>query len=158
MSYNYKLIGTAGEYLVCSELSQRNILPLLTPKNNPLFDIIATNQDGSKYVAIQVKTMGQGNKQGWKLNKQIQVYKNNPNLFLVLVNLKQDGDNEVYVYKYDNFVDKVNQTYQTYIDKPHHRTGKPKKEVKFRWYNFADFAPDDYERKNDWTQITDALK
>jgi hypothetical protein len=46
MSYNYNLTGTAGEYFVCSELSQRNILPLLTPKNNPLFDIIATNQDG----------------------------------------------------------------------------------------------------------------
>ncbi len=82
--------------------------------------------------------MGHDNKQGWKLNKQIQVHKNNPNLFLVLVNLNQDGDNEVYVYKYDNFVDKINNTYQTYIDRPHHKTGEPKKEVSFRWYNFAD--------------------
>jgi hypothetical protein len=102
--------------------------------------------------------MGQGNKQGWKLNKQIQVYKNNPNLYLVLVNLNQDGENEVYVYKYDNFVEKVNNTYQTYIDKPHHITGEPKKEVSFLWFNFADFAPDDFERKNDWCQIIEALE
>ena len=102
--------------------------------------------------------MGHGNKQGWKLNKQIQVYKNNPNLFLVLVNLKEGGSSDFYVYKYDNFVDKVNNTYQTYIDKPHHRTGEPKKEVSFRWYNFADFSPDDFERKNDWGPIIDTLK
>ncbi|WP_373059988.1 aspartate-ammonia lyase [Zunongwangia sp. H14] len=157
MSYNYNLTGTAGEYFVCSELSQRDILPLLTPKNNPLFDIIATNQDGSRYVAIQVKTMGHGNKQGWKLNKQIQVYKNNPNLFLVLVNLTEGGNSDFYVYQYDKFVEKVNCTYQAYIDKPHHITGKPKKEVNFRWYNFADFAPDDFERKNDWAPIIENL-
>lgn len=58
MSYNNNLTGNAGEYFVCSELSKLNILPLITPKNNPLFDIIATNEDGSKHVAIQVKTMG----------------------------------------------------------------------------------------------------
>ena len=52
---------------------------VFTPKNNPLFDIIATNEDGSKHVAIQVKTMGLQNEQGWKLSKQIIVKKNNPN-------------------------------------------------------------------------------
>ena len=68
MKNTYNLTGNAGEYFVCSELSKLNILPLITPKNNPLFDIIATNLDGSKHVAIQVKTMGINNKQGWKLH------------------------------------------------------------------------------------------
>ena len=56
-------------------MSKLNILPLITPKNNPLFDIIATNEDGSKHVAIQVKTMSLQNEQGWKLSKQIIVKK-----------------------------------------------------------------------------------
>jgi hypothetical protein len=99
MKNTYNLIGNAAEYFVCSELSKLNILPLITPKNNPLFDIIATNADGSKYVAIQVKTMGLNNEQGWKLYKQIAVKKNNPNLFLALVNLKTKAQNEFYIFQ-----------------------------------------------------------
>ena len=34
------MIGNAGEYYVCAELCKRNILALITPKNNPLFEIL----------------------------------------------------------------------------------------------------------------------
>lgn len=153
MKNTYNLTGNAGEYFVCSELSKLNILPLLTPKNNPLFDIIATNNDGSKHVAIQVKTMGLKNEQGWKLSTGITTRKNNPNLFLALVNLKTNAPNEFYLYQYDDFVDRVNETYINYIDKPHSRTGEAKKDVKFRWFNFSDFNEDDRSRKNDWSII-----
>ena len=37
------MIGVAGEYYVCAELCRRNILALVTPKNNPLFDIVAAD-------------------------------------------------------------------------------------------------------------------
>ena len=37
------MIGNAGEYYVCAELCRRNILALITPKNNPLFDIVASD-------------------------------------------------------------------------------------------------------------------
>lgn len=158
MKHAYNLTGNAGEYFVCSELSKFNILPLLTPKNNPLFDIIATNQEGSKHVVIQVKTMGLKNKQGWKLSTAITTKKNNPNLFLALVNLKTNSPNEFYIYKYDDFVERVNQTYLNYIGKPHFRTGLIKKEVKFRWFNFADFSAEDISRKNDWSLIVNELK
>ena len=47
--------GMAGEYFVCAELCKLNILALLTPKNNPLFDVVASNPAGSKSVSIQVK-------------------------------------------------------------------------------------------------------
>ncbi|OMP30071.1 aspartate-ammonia lyase [Mangrovimonas sp. DI 80] len=151
------LIANAGEFFVCAQLSKKGILTLLTPKNNPLFDIIATDNLGSKHVAIQVKTMGIGNKQGWKLNKQITVKKNNPNLFLILVDLKEDGLNNFYVYLYDDFVDKVNETYQEYITKPHARTGEPKKDVSFRWFNYKDFKSQDHSKKNKWDLIFDKL-
>jgi len=157
MSSNNNLTGNAGEYFVCSELSKLNILPLMTPKNNPLFDIIVTNLDGSKHIAIQVKTMGLQNKQGWKLSKQITHKKNNPNLFMVLVDLKENAQNEFYVYKYDDFVEKVNNLYKVYMEQPHYLTGNRKKEVSFRWYNYKDFTDDDYSRKNDWSRIEQLL-
>ena len=40
------MIGNAGEYYVCAELCKRNILALITPKNNPLFDIVASDPEG----------------------------------------------------------------------------------------------------------------
>ena len=44
MINNYNLTGNAGEYFVCSELSKLNFISLMTPKNNPLFDVIATTE------------------------------------------------------------------------------------------------------------------
>jgi hypothetical protein len=65
------LVGTAGEYYVCAELCRRGYLALLTPKNNPLFDVVATNADGTTAVSIQVKTRSIHNKVGWKLGAQV---------------------------------------------------------------------------------------
>ena len=49
------MIGNAGEYYVCAELYRRNILALITPKNNPLFDIVASDPEGKCSVQIQIK-------------------------------------------------------------------------------------------------------
>src|SRR6266516_3431533 len=64
------LVGTAGEYYVCAELCRMGYLALLTPKNNPLFDVVATNVDGTTSVSIQVKTRSVDNNQGWKLSNK----------------------------------------------------------------------------------------
>lgn len=157
MKHTYNLTGNAGEYFVCSELSKRNILPLLTPKNNPLFDIIATNPDGTKHIVIQVKTMGLENKQGWKLNKQIMIKKNNPNLFLALVDLKTNAPNEFYIFSYDDFVEKVTKVYTDYIVQPHKKSGLQKKEVGFRWFDYKNFNEEDKARKNDWSLLVEQL-
>jgi len=61
------LVGVTGEYYVCAELGKIGVLALLTPKNNPLFDIVAVSPDASRTVTIQVKTMSEHNKAGWKL-------------------------------------------------------------------------------------------
>jgi hypothetical protein len=65
------LVGNAGEYYVCAELCIRGNTALLTPQNNPLFDIVATTPEGDKSVHIQVKTRSVENKQGWKPGKDI---------------------------------------------------------------------------------------
>src|SRR5712671_4962019 len=84
------LTGTAGEYYVCAELCRRGYLALLTPKNNPLFDVVATNVDGTTSVSIQVKTRSVNNTQGWKLGNQIGPAETPGVPFIVLVNLHDD--------------------------------------------------------------------
>lgn len=143
------MIGTAGEYYVCAELCRRNILALPSSKNNPLFDILASDTEGRRTVAIQVKTMGLKNEIGWKLGKDIEICHGNPNLFVVLVNMKENGTNEFYIYGHDEFANKVRERYEDHIRTPK-RNGEPRKEVGFRWYDFKFFTADDYRRKNKW--------
>jgi len=149
------LVGTAGEYYVCAELCKRGYLALMTPKNNPLFDVVVSNSDGSKTVSIQVKTRSIHNKQGWKLGKDITEKKNNPNLFVILVNLEEDYP-EFYIYEYDELADIVERNYQKYISTPK-RDGSQRQEVPFRWHDIKNFTEDDKNRKNKWELIEKRL-
>jgi hypothetical protein len=150
------LIGTAGEYFVCAELCRLGYLALLTPKNNPLFDVVATTADGKKSVSIQVKTRSIHNKQGWKLGANFSVGPSPENLFVVLVNLKESGLPDFLVYDYSTLADRVNAVYRSYIDIPK-RDGQPRKEVGFRWFDEASFTREDRARINNWRPILTAL-
>lgn len=142
------LTGATGEYFVCAELGKQGILALLTPKNNPLFDVVAINADATKTVSIQVKTMSIGNKQGWKLGKDICTPKNNPNLFVVLVNLTGTTV-DYYIFTYDELSIKVSNLYTAYLNTPK-RNGGQRKDIDFRWFNLNEFTEDDFARKNNW--------
>ncbi len=146
------ITGVTGEYFVCAELGYRNILAIPTPKNNPLFDLLATDLEAERIVAIQVKTMSKNNKQGWRLGKGITVRKNNPNLFTILVNLKEGGVCDYYVYQYDELSEKIEKTYQIYISTKK-KDGNARKEVDFRWFNLNDFTLEDHNKKNDWSVL-----
>lgn len=127
------LVGTAGEYYVCAELCRRGYLALLTPKNNPLFDVVATDLEGERSVSIQVKTRSIQNTQGWKLGTDIARGHGAPSLFVVLVNLVSSGLPEFYVYEYSVLSQRVAAVYRDYMSKPK-RDGSPKKEVGFEWH------------------------
>ena len=142
------LTGVTGEYFVCAELGKRDILALLTPKNNPLFDVVAVSQDAKRTVTIQVKTMSERNKQGWKLGVDICERKNNPLLYTILVNLTSD-EIEYYIYEYDVLSERVEAAYTQYLAVPK-RDGNPRKDIKFRWYDLKNFIEDDHSRKNNW--------
>jgi hypothetical protein len=145
------LIGVTGEYFVCAELGKRGVLALLTPKNNPLFDIVAVTTDASKAISIQVKTMSETNKQGWKLGVDICQRKNNSNLYTVLVNLT--GTEPIfYIYEYDVLSERVENLYKEYLLKPK-KDGGQRKDIAFRWFNFSDFIEDDRQRKNKWALL-----
>jgi hypothetical protein len=150
------LVGTAGEYYVCAELCKPGYLALLTPKNNPLFDVVATHPDGTRSVSIQVKTRSVHNPQGWKFGSDIATGKAPPGLFVVLVNLEASGLPQFYVYEYPGLSKRVAQVYQAYISKLK-RDGSPKKEVGFRWFDEVSFNDDDHSRKNNWRPILKVL-
>lgn len=142
------LTGTTGEYYVCAELGRHGVLALLTPKNNPLFDIVAVNPDASRMVSIQVKTMSQRNKQGWKLGMDICTQKNNSNLFTVLVNLTSKQV-DYYIFEYDYLSKKVQTLYSNYLSKPK-RNGEQRKDIAFRWLDLKDFTQEDKIHLNNW--------
>ncbi len=146
------LVGNAGEFYVCAELSRRGYLALITPKNNPLFDIVAAAPDGKKTAYVQVKTRSVGNTIGWKFGKDITIRENNRNFFVVLVNLQEDGLSEFYVYKHDELADIVDGNYKDYLAKPK-QDGSKRKDVSFRWHDERDFTKKDRNRLNNWTPI-----
>jgi hypothetical protein len=150
------LVGTAGEYYVCAELCRLGYLALLTPKNNPLFDIVATDPMGERSVSIQVKTRSVQNKYGWKLGANISSGHAPSSLFVVLVNLEKSGLPDFYIYEYPILAGRVSQVYVEYISKPK-RDGSPRMEVGFRWFDEVSFNEDDRSRKNNWQPIINAL-
>jgi len=79
------LSGVAGEYLVAGELSRRGYIASITLRNSKGVDILASNENASKTVGIQVKT-NQRTEKGWLLNKKAEHYVSS-NLFYILVNL-----------------------------------------------------------------------
>ena len=146
------MIGNAGEYYVCAELCRRNVLALITPKNNPLFDIVASDPEGKRSIQIQVKTMSIDNKQGWKLGVNMTKKHNNPKLFVVLVNMHNQKPNDYYIYKYDDFAQRINEVYKEYISAKK-KDGTSKKELKFRFFDFRYFKKKDHNRRNKWSLL-----
>lgn len=80
------LTGVAGEYFVAAELSRMGHVASITLRNTKGIDVVASNQDSSKSVAIQVKT-NRGTKKSWMLNKKAEGYCGD-NLYYVFVNLR----------------------------------------------------------------------
>jgi hypothetical protein len=151
------LVGAAGEYYVCAELCRLGVLAVLTPKNNPIFDVIATSADGRYSVTIQVKTRSVGNTLGWKLSVDIADPKKEKGQFVVLVNLHGDKLPDFYIYTPKELATRVAAVYEKYISTPK-RDGSKKKDVGFRWWDEVSFSEADHARKNDWALITSALQ
>lgn len=150
------LIGNAGEYYVCAELSKLGYLALITPKNNPLFDIVVATADGTRTVYVQVKTRSIQNKQGWKFGSDMSESSGNSDMFAVLVNLRDDDSPEFYVYEYDVLAETVAENYDLYLSTPK-RDGGKHKEVSFRWHDENRFSDADRQRRNNWEPIKRVL-
>ena len=151
------LVGIAGEYYVCAEICRRGNLALITPKNNPLYDVVATNPRGTRSIAIQVKTRSPRNTQGWKFGQNMASEKGNRELYVVLVSLGPAGSSpEFFVYQFDDLARRVARHFERYLGKKK-RDGTDRKDPGFRWFDTKNFEEDDRSRKNCWDLIQRAL-
>ena len=85
---SYNITGVSGEYFVAAELSRRGWVAVLTLKNTPNIDLIATTPNGERTINIQVKTRSVRNRQGWILNKSIESRVPGDNFYVAFVDLK----------------------------------------------------------------------
>lgn len=82
------LSGVAGEYYVAAELTKLGYIASITLRNTKGVDILCSNADATKSVAIQVKTNRRSGRH-WVLNSKCEDYYAD-NLFYVFVCLNDN--------------------------------------------------------------------
>lgn len=111
------LSGVAGEYFVAAELTKRGHIASITLRNTKGVDILCSNSDASKSVAIQVKT-NRSSPRSWVLNQKSEDYFAD-NLFYVFVNL---NDNEsapdYFIVPSKEVANHTKVTHQEWLDTP----------------------------------------
>jgi len=111
------LTGVSGEYFVAAELSRRGYIASITLRNTKGIDVLASNEDASKSVGIQVKTNHIKRKK-WLLNKKSEDY-HNKNLYYVFVNLKDVGEKpEYHIVPSQKVADYVTKTHREWLATP----------------------------------------
>lgn len=115
----YNITGVSGEYFAAAELSRRGWIAVLTLKNTPNIDLIATTPDGSRTVNIQVKTRSVGNRQGWILTKGIETIVPNNNFYIVFVDLQGiDSKPDYFIIPKNLFAEWVAKRHQDWLAAP----------------------------------------
>jgi hypothetical protein len=82
-----QMIGAAGEHFVLSQLLRRGLIAAQAPAGAPNCDLIVTDPEGQRLVAVQVKSII--NPLGWPMNAKHEKLRS-PTLFYVLVNFGTD--------------------------------------------------------------------
>ena len=126
----YNITGVAGEYFAAAELSRRGWIAVLTLKNTPNIDLIATTPDGKRTVNIQVKPRSIANRQGWILNKGIETLVPKSNFYIAFVDLQgMDSKPDYYVIPKNLFAKWIAKRHQDWLAAPgrngHVRTDNP---------------------------------
>lgn len=126
------LTGVSGEYFVAAELSRRGYIASITLRNTKGIDILASNQDTSKSVGIQVKT-NHGKRKAWILNQKAENYFEE-NLFYIFVKLK--GTNErpdFYIVPSKVVAEYIEKSHREWLNTPG-KKGKPHKDNPMRMF------------------------
>ena len=111
------LSGVAGEYFVAAELSARGYIASITLRNTKGVDIVCSNSDASKSVAIQVKT-NRGANRSWVLNQKGEDYFAD-NLFYVFVNLNNsERAPDYFVVPSKIVATHIKESHQTWLNTP----------------------------------------
>ena len=127
------LVGVAGEYFVAAELSKLGYIASITLRNTRGIDIIATNEEGSNTVNIQVKTKSHKNK--WVMSEKNELVKDK-NIFYVFVSLNDGFSRPDYHISPSSDVAKfIKNDHQKWLDTPG-KSGQKHNDTKMRqWYD-----------------------
>ena len=133
------LAGTSGEYFVAAELSRRGYIASITLKNTKGIDILVSNEEASKTVAIQVKT-NSSERKAWVLNEKAEEYKG-PALYYVFVNLKNKVDvrPDFHIVPSEVVANYIKKEHDEWLLTPGKR-GQPHKETPMRMFGDKDDA------------------
>jgi len=111
------LSGVAGEYFVAGELSHLGYIASITLRNTKGIDILVSNSNATRQVAIQVKT-NQGTKPEWVLNKKAEDFYSD-NLYYVFVTLKNTKERpDFYVVPSKVVADYVRRDHRQWLETP----------------------------------------
>ena len=129
-------IGIAGEYFVAAELTRKGYVASLTGKNTKMIDILASNKDGSKSVAIQVKTCNNQKKDKWMMNESAEKGFSD-NLYYVLVNMNEGQMPSYYIIPSTFVAQKMKAEYELWLKTPG-KQGQKHNTTAMRTFTFAD--------------------
>ena len=110
------LSGISGEYFVAAELSRRGFITTLTLKNTKGVDILASDQEAIKTIAIQVKTTTK-NKNEWMLSDKSESFISD-NHFYVLVRLNNFLPPTFHIVPSKIVAENIKTSHQKWLDTP----------------------------------------
>jgi hypothetical protein len=155
------IIGNAGEYLVVGELLKRGIVAAPAPRNNPGFDVLATN--GFKSLNIRVKTKTEAaDSWVWICKKDGEtIFKNlgGEEDVTVLVDLgSEQTPPEYYVIKTLELDERLKGIHKWWLNAPSKRGEKHNPNNKMRRIGFSEHHKDWLiQRKGAWSLILKTL-
>lgn len=144
------LSGVSGEHFVAAELSRRGCIASLTSKNTKGIDLLASNEDASRTVGIQVKT-NQGSRKAWLLNEKCEEFYSDT-LFYVFVNLNGLGEASYYIVPSTTVANRIKEAHQAWLNAPG-KKGQSRKDTSMRMF---DDQKDTYLNK--WDLLNLALR
>ncbi len=129
------LTGIAGEFFVAAELSRRGYIASLTLRNTKGIDILASNQDATKSVGIQVKA-NKGSNTKWLLSQKAE-RDIADHLCYLFVNLNETAPPTYYIVPRKVVADYVRETHANWLKTPG-KTGAPHQDTTMRVFEDPD--------------------
>lgn len=143
-------IGIAGEFFVAAELTRRGYVASLTSKNTKAIDILASNKEGSKTVAIQVKTSDNKKTNRWKMSEASEKVISE-NLFYILVNMREGEIPNYYIVPSAVVATKIKTDYENWLAMPG-KKGQKRNPTTMRIFTFEDSEQEE-NYKDAWESL-----
>ena len=127
--------GHIGEKVVLTELARKNYIVALLDDRAKMFDLIAMNELGTKFCAIQVKT-NQNGKNSFLLNVKNEKYAiGQENCFYAFVILKSEKNpqDKIFIVPFKEVAENIAKGHQEWLSGTN-KNGKPRNDAPIRTY------------------------